>query len=112
VTHQRLKDSDGRLIPTVIAEHISDQAQEDMAATARLDENKVLGFIWTHKDASYASIAVFMDWKLYSGKPHKMKAKRCVDSLIKAKLIKSTRVGNYRVTPEGKKVLGVDDGEE
>ena len=27
VTHQDLKDSDGRLIPTVIAEHISEQAQ-------------------------------------------------------------------------------------
>jgi len=109
VTHQRLKDSDGRLIPTVIAQHISDQVQENMAAGARLDENKVLEFIWTHKDASYASIAAFMDWKLYSGKPHKMKAKRCVDSLIKAKLIKPTRAGNYQVTPEGKKVLGVDD---
>ena len=29
VTHQDLKDGDGRLIPTVIAEHISDQARDN-----------------------------------------------------------------------------------
>ena len=45
VTHQDLKDSDGRLIPTVIAEHISEQAKEDIAAAAHKDEDAVLAFI-------------------------------------------------------------------
>ena len=105
VTHQDLKDSDGRLIPTVIAEHISDQAQEDIAAAARQNENAVLAFIATNPTASQASIATAMGWKLYSGVPNRMKAGRCIKALIKAKLIKITRAGRYKLTPEGEKAL-------
>ena len=67
VTHQDLKDSDGRLIPTVIAEHISDQAKDDIAAAAHKDEDAVLAFIGNNAAASQAAIAIAMGWKLYSG---------------------------------------------
>jgi hypothetical protein len=105
VTHEDLKDSDGRLIPTVIAEHISEQTKEEIAAAAQLDEDAVLGFISHNAAASQATIATAMGWKLYSGAPNKMKVGRCLKALIKAKLVKLTRAGRYQLTPEGEKVL-------
>lgn len=105
VTHQDLKDGDGRLLPTVIAEHISDQAQEDIADATRQNENAVLAFVASNPAASQASIAAAMGWKLYSGVPNRMKAGRCIKALVKAKLIKVTRAGHYKLTPEGEAVL-------
>ena len=102
VTHQDLKDSGGRLIPTVIAEHISDQAKDDIAAAAHKDEDAVLAFIGSNPAASWASIAIAMGWKLFNGDPHKTKAARCIKALVKAKLVKPTRSGHYKLTPERK----------
>jgi hypothetical protein len=109
VTHQDLKDSDGQLIPTVIAEHISDETREDIAAAAQRDEDMVLAFISTNPAASLAAIATAMGWKLHNGQPNKMKASRCIKELIKAKLIKKTRAGRYKLTPDGEKELNEDD---
>jgi hypothetical protein len=108
VTHQDLRDRDGRLIPTVIADYISEQAREDIAAAAQQDENKVLAFIKANPTASLANIATAMGWKLHNGDPHKMKASRCVRALTKAKLVKVTRAGHYTLTPEGDKEIDGD----
>jgi hypothetical protein len=106
VTHQDLKDSDGRLIPTVIAEHISEQAKEDISAAARTAEIAVLKIIDANPAATLATIAAAMRWTLYSGEPNKMKAHRCVKALTTAKLIKEARrSGRYLLTDEGKKIL-------
>ena len=103
VTHQDLKDSGGRLIPTVIAEHISDQAKDDIAAAAHKDEDAVLAFIGNNPAASWANIAIALGWKLFNGDPHKTKVARCIKALVKAKLVKATRAGHYKLTPEGEK---------
>jgi len=105
VTHQDLKDSRGRLIPTVIAEHISDQAKEDIAAAAELDQNKVLAFMKDNPTASQSSIATAMRWNYHDGKPNKSRAARCLKALVKDKLIKETRSGRYLLTKEGEAVL-------
>jgi hypothetical protein len=109
VTHQDLKDSDGRLLPTVVAEHIGEQARDDIAAAAQRDEDEVLGYVSANPTASLTTIAAAMGWKLYSGEPNKMKAGRCIKELIKARLIKKTRAGRHKLTPEGEKVLNEDD---
>ena len=105
VTHQDLRDSDGRLIPTVISECLTEQAREDLVAGGRKDEDEALRVIEGDPAATCASLATAMGWKLYSGEPNKMKAKRCVDALKRAKLVKETRAGRWQVTPEGKKIL-------
>jgi hypothetical protein len=105
VTHQDLKDSDGRLIPTVIAEPISEQAKDEIAAAAQADEIRVLQFISLNPAFTQATLATAMEWKLHSGEPNKMRALRTLEKLQKAKLIKETR-GRYKLTPEGKKALG------
>jgi hypothetical protein len=104
VTSLDLKDSRGRLVPTVICEWVSDQEQEKLEADKRKDEDRILAMIAADPDIQLAQIAAEMDWKLYSGKPNKMKAKRAAEALVKAKLIKATR-GSYRLTPEGEKAL-------
>jgi hypothetical protein len=91
VTHQDLKDSDGRLIPTIICDFISDQAREEIIAAGRKDEDEILRMIDRDPAASLATLAIAMKWKLHGGEPNKMKAKRCVDSLKKAKLIKENQ---------------------
>jgi hypothetical protein len=112
VTHQDLKDSDGRLLPTVIAEHIGEQARDDIAAAAARDEDAVLGYVSNNPNASTSTIAAAMGWTLYSGEPNKMKAHRCIKELIKAKLIKRTRGGRYKLTSEGRKELGDYDDDD
>jgi AAA domain len=105
VTHQDIKDSDGRLIPTVICECLTEHAREDIAAAGRKDEDEVLRLIEANPTATCASLAAAMGWKLYSGDPNKMKASRYVNNLKRAKLIKETRTGRWQVTPEGEKAL-------
>jgi hypothetical protein len=111
VTHQDLKDLDGRLLPTVIAEHIGDQARDDIAAAAARDEDIVLAYVNTDPSASTSTIAAAVGWRLYSGEPNKMKAHRCIKELLKARLIKKSHAGRYKLTPEGLRELNEDDGD-
>jgi AAA domain/Bifunctional DNA primase/polymerase, N-terminal len=105
VTHECVKDSRGRLIPTVICEWISDKEKEAIAAQKVSDEDTILRFIADDPKASQSTLAIKMGWKLHNGEPHKVKAGRCIKVLLKHKLIKETRRGNYRITPEGENVL-------
>jgi AAA domain len=91
VTHETLKDSTDGLIPTVVCDWISDSAKDEIAKQKVTDEDLVLAIIAEDPQASQAMIANKMDWKLYSGEPHKTKAKRCVQALKAAKLIEETR---------------------
>ena len=78
VTHQDLRDSDGRLLPTVICESLGEQAREDIRAAGRKDEDDILALIAANPKISLAEMARAMDWKLHGGDPNKMRAKRCV----------------------------------
>jgi AAA domain len=105
VTHQDVKDSKGRPIPTVICEWVNDKEKENIAAQAVSDEDAVLKIISDDPKATQPSIARKMDWKLFSGEPNKMRAGRCIKALVRDGLIKETRRGNYVVTPEGRGAL-------
>jgi AAA domain len=111
ITHPDLKDSKGRLIPTCMAEFISEAAREDIAKAKIADETKVLELINFNPALTFAGIAVAMNWKLHNGEPNKMRAKRCVDSVKKDKLVKATRSGRWQITSEGKKALNSGTGE-
>jgi hypothetical protein len=104
-THERLKDSKGRLIPTVVCDWISDSAKEDIAKQKVTDEDRLLTLIDADPKASTATLATKMEWKLYNGEPNKMKVGRALKTMIKHKLIKETRAGNYRLTDEGKAAM-------
>jgi hypothetical protein len=103
VTHERLKDRKGRLIPTVISEWISDRAKEEIAKQKVNDEDKLLALIHADPKATLASLAAKMGWKLFSGEPNKMRVQRAIKRM--KKLVTETRAGNYRLTNDGKVAL-------
>src|SRR5262249_40868781 len=76
VTTERLKDSKGRVIPTVIAGALSEAGQEELAAVARGQENQLLEALSANEGASYADLARRIGWSLRDGQPHKMRVKR------------------------------------
>ena len=99
VTHERLKDSKARLIPTVVCDWISDTAKEEIAKQRVNDEDRLLALIDADPRASLAILANKMGWKLHNGDPHKTKVRRAIGAM--KKLIKETRTGNYKLTDEG-----------
>jgi hypothetical protein len=113
VTHQDLKDKKGRLIPTCLAEWISEQASEEIAKAKVDDENKVLELISRDPKITWEKIAIAMGWKLHNGDPNRTRAGRCIAALVKDKLVKKTR-NRMQVTDEGKKALngGEEEGGE
>jgi hypothetical protein len=106
VTHERLKDTKGRLIPSVVAGFLSDAAQEDMAAAARAHENQVLAAYASTPSASLADVARSLGWLTKSDQPEKMKVKRAREKLRSAKLITIER-DHVEITEKGEKVLAV-----
>jgi AAA domain-containing protein len=105
VTHERLKDSKGRLISTVIANCLSDQEQQEMAKVARTDENLMLEAIETLEgNASLSDLARKLGWLNRSGVPLKPKAHRVLGRLKKAKLITEER-GELTLTEKGQKAI-------
>jgi AAA domain len=121
VTHPNLKDTKGRLVKTVVAQHLSDQAQEDMDRAARSEEDNLLVALVEHPKRSQASqteLATYLGWTLGDGTPHKVKVGRTLKTLESAKLVTIDR-GNATLTSKGgKKVEKItgrkidDDGED
>jgi len=104
VTHERLKDHKGRLLPTVVACPLSDAAQHEIATTARSREDALLKILAAKPTASQAEIANLLGWKMRDGQPYKVRVKRTLDALKKAKLVKSDRDG-FVLTPKGEDAL-------
>ena len=104
VTHERLKTSRGKLIPTVIAEHLSETAQQDLGRTARYNEDKLLTAIADNGKLSVSEYARACGWFLRNGEPHKSKVARVKAQLQGAKLIAVER-GEVVLTEKGEKAV-------
>lgn len=104
ISSERLRDSKGRPIPTVMARHLSEGALEAIADAARADENRLLEAIKARPDASLADLARALGWTLKGGEPHKMKVTRMRNKLVKEKLLRMER-GKPTITDKGEKAL-------
>jgi hypothetical protein len=104
VTHERLKDGEGRLIPTVVASHLSEIAQDELATVARSNEDQLLAALADNGRASLADLAKSLGWLFRSGLPNKMLVKRTLAKLKKHKLVTDGRDGPA-LTDAGKKAL-------
>jgi hypothetical protein len=93
VTTDTLKDSKGRPVWTVFAKHLSDEAEEQMAKVARIEEDGLLKNIAEHGHGSIAQLAVRMGWFTTTHEPHKSKTHRALERLKNAKpaLVKMER---------------------
>ena len=104
VTHERLKDSKGRLVPTVIAEHLSEIGQQEIAKIARSHEDQLLAELERDGRGSWSDLARRCGWNLKTGKPHKTMVRRALDTLKTQKLITPDRDG-WTLTEKGRKAL-------
>jgi hypothetical protein len=108
VTHERLKDQGGRLMPTVICEHVGEQGREEIKAAGLRDEDEVLRLVAGNPKITQPEIARALGWKLHNGEPNKVKAGRVLKALIQQKLVKAVR-GKHDLTEEGKNALKGDN---
>jgi len=109
VTSGRLKDSEGRLIYTVIAEPASEQVQEEMSKAQAADNIAMLKAVEANPGISLAGIAKACGWNTKGGDPDKSKAQRRFRSQEKRSLLE--RDGDrIELTPKGKKLLETKEG--
>ena len=101
---ERLRDSKGRPIWTVFAKYLSDEAQEQMAKMARVEEDGLLENLALHGHGSIADLARRMGWLTQKGQPKKSKVFRALERLKSSKLVKMVR-GRIVLTEEGKKAM-------
>lgn len=99
-TSVRLHDSKGRPIPSVMAEYLTDTAQDVLTEAARRDENLLLADIAANPLSSMQRRAVSLNWLNKDRKPNKVKVQRTQEALLKAKLIETMR-GKPRLTERG-----------
>jgi DNA polymerase len=104
VTVDALKDSRGRMIPTVRAVAISEDEQAQEAETTRRDEDLVLVARYEGgQSMSIADLAEALDWALADGRPYKSKVQRALNRLKIAGLMKPQR-GKWDLTSKGEEV--------
>jgi hypothetical protein len=109
VTTDRLKDNKRRSIWTVYAKYLSDEAEEQMAASARRDEDALLSNLIAHGHGSVSVLAQRMGWLTNKGDPQKSKVHSVLDRLKRAKLVRSDR-GQLSVTEIGFKTMKAKTG--
>jgi hypothetical protein len=102
VTTDRLRDSKGRLIPSVVATPLSDKERGEADARSRKDEDDVLLMIAGGDRRSQTDIAMLLNWTTKDGKPYRARVQRGAERLKKSKLVTVER-GSYALTPKGKK---------
>jgi hypothetical protein len=103
VTHERLKDSRGRLVPTVVASPLSEQGREDIARAQRSHEDELLVALLdpANRKATQIELARRLGWLMRDGKPYHVLVGRVLKTLEKSKLITIER-GEFILTKKGK----------
>jgi hypothetical protein len=104
VTHERLKDTEGNLIQTVVALSLSDEGMRDISEHRRADEDQVLLSIDENPALSSRDRAQQMGWFMKSGDPYHMRVVRAEKALEKAKLITKNRDG-WELTKHGQQEI-------
>jgi hypothetical protein len=108
-TTEKLKDSKGRLISTIIAAPLTENEAAETNETSRRNQNQVLTVLQDNNQLSLAQIAEKLDWYLKSGKPNRSLVYRTLQTLLDEKLVKKIR-GIYELTKTGKEAADAADG--
>jgi AAA domain/Bifunctional DNA primase/polymerase, N-terminal len=102
VTVDAVRDAKGRLMPTVIAQHVSDSAKEEMTAAKRADEDLLLEALKEDGSLSMAKLASKVGWYTAAHEPNKTKVFRALEGLRAAGLVRKYR-GQYTLTDKATK---------
>lgn len=105
VTSQRLVDSRGKLVPTVVARTITSFEQESKVMAADADSRTMLKLIEEGPGkASMVNLAERAGWLMGNGQAYKVKAQRVLLKLKREHLV-SHDLDVWELTPKGQKVL-------
>ena len=104
VTHERLKDTDGNLIQTVVAQSLSEAGLKDINLRNHKDQDEVLWSIDDDPELPSRERAQRLGWLLKSNEPYHMRVVRAEKALEKDRLIKKTRNG-WELSERGKKEI-------
>lgn len=102
VTHERLKDTRGNLIRTVIAHSLSEEGLKQVNAERREDQDAVLLSIAEDAGLSGRERARRLGWFLASGDPYQSRVVRAEKALEKSRLIVKDRDG-WEIKERGRK---------
>jgi hypothetical protein len=114
VSCDRVRDSKGRRMPSVVAVPITEDGAERKEKVAEEEEKTVLRLIHVDKQASFTSMARAAGFVLPDGTPSKAKVQRVVERLKADKLVFKHRGSKYRLTKKGCREIKVkwDDDED
>jgi hypothetical protein len=104
VTHERLKDSKGRAIPTVICDPISEEQRQQMKVRSNLDADLVLLSIGENASMSQRERAIKLGWYMKDGQPYQMRVSRAEQSLVQDGAMRRRRDG-WKLSQNGRKDL-------
>jgi hypothetical protein len=107
ITCDRLRDTKGRHIPSVMAFPITEEGAQRRAAVAEEDEKIVLRLLHAERDASFATVARNASWFWPDGQPSKSRVQKICDRLYKSKILYRLHNGKYRLTKSGCRLIGV-----
>jgi hypothetical protein len=97
---EKLKDSKGRLIWTVIAHQISVGERDAAEDTAEKNKNRLLAAMSRQNGASMLDLALACGWSTKDGKPYKSLVQRLVNALKAEKMVKKEN-GKWVLTKKG-----------
>jgi hypothetical protein len=101
----KLRDSKGRVLPTVRAIAASEESERAQQSGQTADENQLLSILGTAVDQSYPTLARSLGWLNEANEPSRMRVKRGMDRLKAAKppLIRQNR-DRWELTDKGREV--------
>lgn len=102
VQSDKVKDSKGRLLPTVIARPLTDREHAAKVSAARSDQDTILITMLDGDGLSIAAIAERAGWLTLTGAPQKSKVHRLLTALKRDRLTVNDR-GAWSLTPKGER---------
>ena len=101
VTSERLKDSRGRRIPTVMASPIAEWERTDMTAETHKREDQIILLLDKAPSNSMAGMAEALGWISSTGKPLKSRVERALKTLRADRMVTQKR-NIWELTKEGR----------
>lgn len=111
IESDKVVDSNGVLMPSVVADPISENALERGERGQEDDENRILKIIAASPRASISQIAIAADF-ITNGKPQKSKTLRICQRLVEDKMLERHRGTKYRLTKKANKELGIHESDD
>jgi DNA-binding MarR family transcriptional regulator len=104
VTHEDLRDAKGRLMPQVLAEHLSDQSQDQMEEATESNKRNLLRAISEHDRVSQRALARHLGWFTQTHEPLVSRINRLSQELRAEGLVDKT-AKRLTITDKGQKAL-------